>query len=70
MKRPTPGGLLIGLAVSVPVLIEARTLLVWLGYDVPLAVYVPSALLVVALAAAALWVFGEEGDDEGNRTRA
>lgn len=65
MKRPSPAGLLIGVAFAIPVLIELRTVLVWLGVDVPLAVYVPSAALLVAVVVAALWVFGE-----GNPSRA
>lgn len=71
MKRPTPWGLAIGVALAIPVLIEARTLLVWFGVDVPLDVYAPVAIVVVGLGAVALWTFGEEGDDrEGNPSRA
>ena len=65
MKRPSPAGLLIGLAFAIPVLIEFRTVLVWLGLDVPLVVYAPSALLVLAAVVAAVWVLGE-----GNPSRA
>ncbi len=65
MKRPSPAGLLIGVAFAVPVLIELRTVLVWLGLDVPLVVYAPSAIVLVAVVVAALWVFGE-----GNPSRA
>jgi hypothetical protein len=67
VNRPSRAGLLIALAISIPVLIEARTLVVWLGYDVPLAVYVPLAALLVAAGAAALWVLGEP---PGNPRRA
>ena len=71
MKRPTPAGLLIGAALAIPVLIEARTLLVWLGVDVPLDVYAPIAVAVVGLVAVALWTFGEGGGDhEGNPSSA
>ena len=65
MKRPSPAGLLILVAFAIPVLIEFRTVLVWLGVDVPLVVYAPSAALALAAIVAALWVFGE-----GNPTRA
>ena len=65
MKRPSPAGLLILVAFAIPVLIEFRTVLVWLGVDVPLVVYAPSAALALAAVVAALWVFGE-----GNPTRA
>ncbi len=70
MKRPTPGGLLIGVALVIPVLIEFRTVLVWLGFDVPLGLYAPSAVALVGALAAALWFLGEEAPDEGNRSRA
>jgi len=71
VKRPTPWGLAIGVALAIPVLIEARTLLVWLGYDVPLDVYAPVAIAVVGLLALAIWTFGEEGGGrEGNPSRA
>lgn len=71
MKRPTPGGLLIGLALAIPVLVEFRTVLVWLGLDVPIALYVPTVLVIVGAVVAALWIFGEEGTaDEGNPRRA
>jgi hypothetical protein len=56
---------LIGVALAIPVLIELRTVLVWMGVDVPLSVYAPSAVLLVAAVVAALWVFGE-----GNPSRA
>jgi len=65
VKRPSPAGLLILVAFAIPVLIEFRTVLVWLGVDIPLVVYAPSAALVLAAVVAALWVFGE-----GNPTRA
>jgi len=65
VKRPSPAGLLILVAFAIPVLIEFRTVLVWLGVDVPLVVYAPSAALALAAVVAALWVFGE-----GNPTRA
>lgn len=65
MKRPSPAGLLIGVALAIPVLIELRTVLVWIGLDVPLVVYAPSAVLLVVAVVAALWVFGE-----GNPSRA
>lgn len=67
MKRPSLGGLLIALALSVPVLIEARTVLVWVGLDVPITVYIPAAVVLVAGIAAAVWVLGEE---PGNPRRA
>lgn len=70
MRRPTPGGLLIGLALSIPVLVEFRTVLVWVGFDVPIDLYVPATLVVVGLVVAAIWTFGEEAPDEGNRSRA
>jgi hypothetical protein len=56
---------LVGVAFAIPVLIELRTVLVWLGLDVPLAVYAPSAVLLLAVVVAAFWVFGE-----GNPSRA
>lgn len=65
MKRPSRAGLLIGLAFAVPVLIEFRTVLVWLGLDVPLVVYAPTAIVALAVVVVALWVFGE-----GNPSRA
>lgn len=65
MKRPSPAGLLIGVALAIPVLIELRTVLVWIGLDVPLTVYGPSAAILVVAVVAALWVFGE-----GNPSRA
>lgn len=58
-------GLLVGLALAIPVLIELRTVLVWLGLDVPLSIYALTAILVVAAVVAALWVFGD-----GNPNRA
>lgn len=48
-----------------PVLIELRTVLVWLGLDVPLAVYAPSAVLALAVIVGALWVFGEGNPNTG-----
>lgn len=65
MKRPSPAGLLIGVALAIPILIELRTVLVWIGVDVPLTVYAPSAVVLVVAVVAALWVFGE-----GNPSRA
>lgn len=65
MKRPSPAGLLVGLALAIPVLIEFRTVLVWLGLEVPLSIYAPTTILVVVAVVAALWVFGE-----GNPSRA
>lgn len=71
MKRPSPAGLLVGAALAIPVFIEARTLLVWFGVDVPLDVYAPVAVAVVGLLALAIWTFGEEGGGrEGNPSRA
>jgi hypothetical protein len=70
MKRPTKGGLLIGVALAIPILIELRTLLVWIGLDVPIDLYVPAAIVLVGALAAGLWVFGEEVPDEGNRSKA
>lgn len=67
MRRPSLGGLLIVLALSVPVLVELRTVLVWLGLDVPIAIYVPAAILLVVIVGAAVWVIGEES---GNLYRA
>jgi hypothetical protein len=65
VKRPSPTGLLVAIAFAIPVLIEFRTVLVWIGADIPLAVYAPTATLALAVVLAALWVFGE-----GNPTRA
>lgn len=59
MKRPSPAGLLIVVALAVPVLIEFRTVLVWVGLDVPLVVYAPVALVGLAAVVAAIWVIGE-----------
>lgn len=65
MKRPSPAGLLVGAAFALPVLIELRTLLVWLGLDVPLVIYAPVALLGLVVLIVAIWVLGE-----GNPHRA
>lgn len=65
MKRPSPAGLLVGLAFAIPVLIELRTVLVWLGFDVPLSLYAPVAILAVVAMVAGLWLVGE-----GNPSRA
>ncbi len=65
MKRPSPAGLLVGAAFALPVLIELRTLLVWLGFDVPLSIYAPIAVLGLVALIAAIWVLGE-----GNPHRA
>lgn len=65
MRRPSPAGLLVLAAVAVPVLIEFRTVLVWLGVDVPLLVYVPAALVGLAVVIVTIWVLGE-----GNPRRA
>lgn len=65
MKRPSPAGLLIGVAFALPVLIELRTVLVWLGIDVPLVIYAPTAVVGLLALVAAIWVLGE-----GNPRRA
>jgi hypothetical protein len=65
VKRPSPAGLLVGLAFAIPVLIELRTVLVWLGFDVPLSLYAPVAILAVVAMVAGLWLVGE-----GNPSRA
>lgn len=50
MNRPGPAGLLVALAFGIVFVIEGRTVLGMLGFELPLSVYFPVAgLLLVAM---------------------
>jgi len=70
VNRPGPVGLVILLAFSIPVVIEARTLLVMFGFDVAMEVYLPAAGVLLALVFGGLLLLPESEDDEGNLDRA
>lgn len=50
MNRPSPAGLLVALAFGIVFVVEGRTVLGMLGFELPLSVYFPVAgLLLVAM---------------------
>lgn len=66
MKRPGPTGLVILLAFTIPVVVEARTLFTMLGFDIPARIYLPAAAVVLALVFGGLWLLPEKESPEGN----
>lgn len=50
MNRPSPAGLLVALAFGIVAVVEGRTVLGMLGFELPVSVYFPVAgLLLVAM---------------------
>ena len=71
MKRPGPVGMLLLLAFGFVAIVEFRTLLVMLGIDVPVTVYLPIALAVLVLVALAVRLIPEdERDAEAKPSKA
>jgi len=66
MNRPGPTGMVILLAFAIPVVVEARTLFIMLGFDIAPRVYLPTSAVVLAVVFGAMWLFLDEGDTEGN----
>ena len=69
MNRPGPVGLTILVAFSIPVIIEIRTIMAMLGYEIPASIFFPVAALIVALAVGLVLLLPEdEEDSQGNET--
>ncbi len=70
MNRPGPAGLLVLLAFSVPVIIEAHTVLAYLGIDIAPSVYYPASIALTLLIVGVLWLWPEGGSNSGKATEA
>lgn len=69
MKRPGPVGVLIGLAFAIPVVIELRTVLAFLGVHIDAGIYYPIVAAVLVVAAAVILLAPERGEP-GNPNEA
>lgn len=61
MKRPGPVGVLIALAFAIPVVVELRTVLAFLGIHVDAGVYYPVVTAALLVAAAVILLIPERG---------
>lgn len=64
--RINPALLLVIVAFTVPIVVEARTMLVWIGIE--LSILQTVVVGVLAVGAILAWAFWPEADDEGNAT--
>jgi len=63
--RISKGALLVVLALTIPLIVELRTMLVWVGIE--LSVLESAVIGVTIVAIILLWAFLPEGDDNPNR---
>lgn len=63
MKRPGPVGLVILLTFAIPIVIEARTALAFIGFEFSGIVFYPAVAVLIGIALAAVYILpeGEEG---------